>query len=137
MLTSNEMVAHCVQRRRARGERGAATVTTIFQGDGWRLADVLCNADPSDAPFEERHEYVSIALVMAGAFSYRSGAGAAELCSGSILLGNARMCFSCTHRHGACDRCISFQFSPGHYQELLASFGVAKAGTAFPRVALP
>jgi AraC family transcriptional regulator len=137
MLTSNEMVTRCVQRRRTRGERGSTSVATIFQGDGWRLADVLCSADPSDAPFEERHEYVSIALVMAGAFSYRSGAGCGELCSGSILLGNACTCFSCTHRHAAGDRCIAFQFSAGHYQELLASFGVAKADATFPRVALP
>jgi AraC family transcriptional regulator len=137
VLTSNEIVARFVDRRRARGERGSATVATIFQGDGWRLADILCSADASDAPFEEQHDYVSIALVMAGAFSYRSSAGSGDLCSGSVLLGSPRTRFSCTHKHGAGDRCIAFQFSPERYEELLAALGVLKADSVFPRVALP
>jgi len=137
VLTSNEIVARLVDRRRARGERGSATVATIFAGEGWRLADILCNADASDAAFEEQHDYVSIALVMAGAFSYRSSAGSGDLCSGSVLLGSARTRFSCTHQHGAGDRCIAFQFSPQCYEELLASLGASQAGTTFPRVALP
>jgi AraC family transcriptional regulator len=137
VLTSNEIVARLVDRRRARGERGSATVATIFEGEGWRLADILCSADASDAAFEEQHDYVSIALVMAGAFSYRSSAGSGDLCSGSVLLGGARTRFSCTHQHGAGDRCIAFQFSPECYEELLASLGASRAGTIFPRVALP
>jgi AraC family transcriptional regulator len=137
VLTSNEIVARLVDRRRVRGERGSATVATIFAGEGWRLADILCNADASDAAFEEQHDYVSIALVMAGAFSYRSSAGSGDLCSGSVLLGSARTRFSCTHQHGAGDRCIAFQFSPQCYEELLASLGASQAGTTFPRVALP
>src|SRR5690349_8776921 len=116
VLSSNEIVARLVNKRRARGERGSATVTTIFQGPGWRLADILCSADASDAAFEEQHDYVSVALVMAGAFSYRSSAGSANLCSGSVLLGSPRTRFSCTHKHGAGDRCIAFQFSPERYE---------------------
>jgi len=80
---------------------------------------------------------VSIALVMAGAFFYRSSAGSSDLCSGSVLLGSPRTHFSCTHKHGAGDRCIAFQFSQECYDELLASFGAARAGAIFPRVALP
>lgn len=137
MLSSNEIVARLVNKRRARGERGSATVTTIFQGPGWRLADILCSADASDAAFEEQHDYVSVALVMAGAFSYRSSAGSANLCSGSVLLGSARTRFSCTHKHGAGDRCIAFQFSPERYEELLSSLGAAQTRSSFPRVALP
>ena len=137
MLSSNEIVARLVDKRRARGERGSATVTSIFCGDGWRLADILCSADASDAAFEEEHDYVSIALVIAGAFSYRSSAGSGDLCSGSILLGSAGARFSCTHEHGAGDRCIAFQFSRERYEELLSVLGAAQAGTFFPRVALP
>ncbi|HEX2492562.1 MAG TPA: AraC family transcriptional regulator [Steroidobacter sp.] len=137
VLTSNEIVARAVERRRARAERGSATVATIFQGDGWRLADILCSADASDVAFEEQHDYVSIALVMAGAFSYRSSAGASDLCSGSVLLGSPRTHFSCTHKHGAGDRCIAFQFSAARYEELLAALGATKVGANFPRVALP
>ena len=65
MLSSHQIIARLVDRRRARGERGSASVATIFQGEGWRLADILCSADASDAAFEEQHDYVSIALVMA------------------------------------------------------------------------
>ena len=137
VLTSNEIVARLVDRRRAYGERGSATVAPIFEGEGWRLVDILCSSDASDAAFEEQHDYVSIALVMAGAFSYRSSAGSGDLCSGSVLLGGARTRFSCTHKHGAGDRCIAFQFSPERYEELLSSLGASQAGTSFPRVALP
>jgi AraC family transcriptional regulator len=137
VLTSNEIVARLLDRRRMRGERGTATIATIFQGDGWRLADILCSADASDAAFEEQHDYVSIALVMAGAFSYRSSAGSGDLCSGSVLLGSPRTQFSCTHEHGAGDRCIAFQFSPQRYEELLSALGAANSTATFPRVALP
>ena len=137
MLTSSEIVARSVETRRARGERAAATVAPIFQGDGWRIADIVCNADASDPTFEEQHDYVSIALVMAGAFAYRSSAGSGDLCSGSALLGSPHARFSCTHKHGAGDRCIAFQFSAECYDELLSLLGPAKAGMTFPRVALP
>lgn len=137
MLSSNQIIADLVDRRRARGERGAATVTTIFQGEGWRLADILCSADGSDPAYEEQHDYVSIALVMAGAFSYRSSAGSSDLCSGSVLLGSPRTRFSCRHEHGAGDRCIAFQFSPERYDELLSLLGATQAGMTFPRVSLP
>ena len=137
MLSSQQIIARLVDRRRARGERGSASIATIFHGEGWRLADILCSADASDAAFEEQHDYVSIALVMAGAFSYRSSAGSSDLCSGSVLLGSPRTRFSCTHKHGAGDRCIAFQFSPECYDQLLALFGAAQAGASFPRVALP
>jgi AraC-like DNA-binding protein len=137
VLSSSEIVARSVETRRARGERGAATVVPIFQGQGWRIADIVCNADASDPSFEEQHDYVSIALVMAGAFAYRSSAGSGDLCSGSALLGSPHSRFSCTHRHGAGDRCIAFQFSAECYDELLSLLGPAQAGMTFPRVALP
>jgi len=137
VLSSHQIIARLVAGRRARGERGSASIAPIFQGEGWRIADILCSADASDAAFEEQHDYVSIALVVAGAFSYRSSAGSSDLCSGSMLLGSPRTSFSCTHEHGAGDRCIAFQFSPECYDELLALFGAAKAGAIFPRVALP
>jgi AraC-like DNA-binding protein len=137
VLSSSEIVARSVEARRSRGEAGAASVATIFQGEGWRLADIICSADASDPAFEEQHDYVSIALVMAGAFTYRSSTGSGDLCSGSFLLGSPRARFSCSHEHGAGDRCIAFQFSPERYEELLAVLGAARAGRTFPRVTLP
>lgn len=137
MLSSSQIVARSVEERRARGERGTATVATIFQGEGWRLADIVCSADASDPSFEEEHDYVSIALVLAGAFTYRSSAGCGDLCSGSFLLGSPHARFSCSHKHGAGDRCIAFQFSAERYEELLGAPEASRAGMTFPRVALP
>jgi AraC family transcriptional regulator len=137
VLTSSEIVARAVEARRARGERGAASVATIFQGEGWRIADIVCSADASDPSFEEQHDYVSIALVMAGAFTYRSGGGSGDLCSGSLLLGSPHRHFSCSHMHGAGDRCVALQFSEARYEELLSVVGEPGASMKFPRVALP
>lgn len=137
MISSSEIVARAVEARRARGVRGAATVAPIFEGEGWRIADIVCSADASDPPFEEQHDYVSIALVMAGAFAYRSSAGSGDLCSGSALLGSPHTRFTCSHQHGAGDRCIALQFSAERYEELLSLLGTASAGMAFPRVVLP
>lgn len=137
MLSSSQIVARSVETRRARGERGTATVAPIFEGEGWRIADIVCSADASDPSFEEEHDYVSIALVMAGAFAYRSSAGSGDLCSGSALLGSPHARFTCLHKHGAGDRCIALQFSAERYEELLSLLGSAKAGMTFPRVALP
>jgi AraC-like DNA-binding protein len=137
VITSSAIVAQSVAMRRARGERGAATVAPVYQGHGWRVADIVCNADASDPSFEEQHDYVSIALVLAGAFAYRSSAGSGDLCSGSALLGSPHTRFSCTHKHGAGDRCVAFQFSAERYDELLSLLGAARAGMGFPRVALP
>lgn len=101
------------------------------------MADIICSADASDPSFDELHEYVSIALVMAGAFTYRSSAGSGDLCSGSLLLGSPHTRFSCTHEHGAGDRCIAFQFSAERYEELMSLPGAPNASMKFPRVALP
>jgi AraC family transcriptional regulator len=137
LLSSAEIVAQSVNRRRALGQPGGASLTTIFQGQGWRVADILCCADIDDPPFEERHDYVSIALVAAGGFTYRSRAGTATLCSGSILLGSAEACFTCGHEHGAGDRCIAFQFSQDRFEEILGLFASPATRMAFPRPALP
>lgn len=137
MLSSGKIVARSVEARRARGERGAAAVATIYQGEGWRLADIVCSADASDAPFEEQHDYVSVALVMAGAFTYRSSAGSGDLCSGSLLLGSPHARFSCTHEHGAGDRCLAFQFTAERYQDVLAALDGSLPRMTFPRVVLP
>src|SRR5258706_16452900 len=55
-----------IQARRISGEPGEATSRTLAQGDGWRVADVICTSGPDDRPFEERHVGVSVAVVVAG-----------------------------------------------------------------------
>jgi AraC family transcriptional regulator len=99
---------------------------SIAAGEGWRISEFLCSAGPEDAPFEERHQEVSISAVVAGSFQYASPAGRALLYPGAFLLGNAGSCFTCGHRHGRGDRCIAFQFAPSFFEEISASV----AGTA-------
>jgi AraC family transcriptional regulator len=111
-------------------------LATLAHGEGWRVIDYTCHAGPNDAPFEERHEEVSIAAVVAGSFQYRATAGEALLYPGAFLLGNAGDCFQCSHEHGTGDRSIAFLFAPALFQEIAA----ATAGTSrfrFPAAMLP
>jgi hypothetical protein len=57
----------------------------------WRFASRRCTAGPADRPFEECHEYHSIAIVREGRFTYHGEHGKRLLETGSILLGNAAM----------------------------------------------
>ncbi len=76
------------------------------------MAEVICRASPADRPYEEQHEWTSIAVVLGGTFTYRSSRGRALLVPGSLLLGESGTCFECGHEHGTGDRCVAFQFAP-------------------------
>ena len=54
----------------------AITTTLLASGTGWNVRDVVCDHGPGDPVFEERHADVSIALVTAGSFQYRTRQGA-------------------------------------------------------------
>jgi AraC-like DNA-binding protein len=84
--------------------------------------------------FEERHEGVAIALVVAGTFHYRSAIGHELLTPGSLMLGNQGQCFECGHEHGSGDRCVSFHFTPEYFDRLASEVGVR---SAFPVARLP
>ena len=122
--------------RRVRGGPGTAANTRIATGDGWSVADVVCTAGPSDRSFEERHEGVSIGVVVAGTFQYRSPRGRATLTPGSLLLGNHRECYECGHEHAAGDRCIAFRFTPALFERIVADAGVPREARRFrsPRI---
>jgi AraC family transcriptional regulator len=108
---------------------------TLASGPGWHVSDVVCTAGPSDRPFEERHAAACIAVVTHGTFQYRSGAGAAVLSPGAVLLGNSGQCFQCGHEHGTGDRCLSFQLDPGHLDAIAAAVpGVRRSAFCIPRL---
>lgn len=90
----------------------------LARGTGWSVRDVVCTSGPQDRPFEEQHAAVSISIVAAGTFEYRSTAGRALMTPGSLLLGNAGHSFECSHEHGTGDRCVSFQFEPDFFEEV-------------------
>jgi AraC-like DNA-binding protein len=90
----------------------------VASGLGWRVDDVVCTAGPGDRPFEEWHSGISIAIVLAGTFQYRTTTGRALLSPGSVLLGNPADSFECSHEHGTGDHCLSFHFSPALFESL-------------------
>jgi AraC family transcriptional regulator len=94
---------------------------TLATGDGWSVHEVVCNAGPSDRPFEERHEGFSVSAVIEGSFTYRSDAGRGLLYPGALLLGNSGWCFECSHAHGVGDRCISLNVRDDLFGEIAAA----------------
>ncbi len=117
-------------RHRA-GARARTTPRTLAAGDGWHAADVLCTHGPDDVPFEERHSRVLVALVVAGAFEYRTPSGRGLMTPGSVMLGNADECFECGHRHREGDRCIAFRFTPAYFERIAADVGATGRGARF------
>src|SRR5688572_28059798 len=86
-------VHRAVRRRAIDGAPGRATATRLATGAEWSVDDVICTSGPADRPFEEQHSGISIAVVAAGTFDYRSPAGRAFMAPGSLLLGNDGACF--------------------------------------------
>lgn len=104
-----------------RGPAGPPVARVLARGEDWCISEQICRAGPQDRPFEERHERVTIAAVVAGSFRYRSEAGDGLLYPGALLLGNAGTCFECGHDHSAGDRCIAFHFDPEVFAEIAAA----------------
>jgi len=100
------------------------------------MSEFVCHAGPHDRPFEERHDYVAIAAVIDGSFTYRTDSGRALLYPGSFLLGNSGACFECGHDHGTGDRCISVHFSPEYFAEISAT-AAGSSRYQFPTATLP
>lgn len=108
----------------------------VGAGKGWGVHEVVCELGPRDRAFEEQHENVTIAVVLAGSFLYRSESGRSLMYPGSLLLGNAGACFECGHEHATGDRCLAFHFSVPLFEEIAASV----AGSyrfRFPTIMLP
>lgn len=120
---------------------GQTRARMVAQGDGWTVQEVLCTCGPQDRPFEERHDRVSVAIVLAGSFQYRGAdgrRGAGELMTpGSMLLGNAGRSFECGHEHGKGDRCLSFHYEPEAFKRIAADAGASRSERVFSRLRLP
>lgn len=124
-----------LEDRERDGARGGVTGRTLAAGPGWWVDDMLCTHGPGDRPFEERHAGACIAMVVAGAFAYRSDPGHALLTPGSLLLGNDGRCFECGHVHGAGDRCLSFHFESDYFARVARDAGFRSP--VFPHVRVP
>lgn len=91
---------------------GKIATKILADGNGWSAGDFICTFGPEDRPFEERHSWISIAVVVEGSFQYRSAYGSELMTAGSLLLGALGHCYECAHEHGAGDRCLSFHYTP-------------------------
>ncbi|HTN98299.1 MAG TPA: AraC family transcriptional regulator [Nordella sp.] len=114
----------------------APPARTLAKGDGWRVSEVVCELGPRDRAFEEQHRDVTIAIVLAGSFFYRSDTGRSLMYPGALLLGNAGTCFECGHDHGTGDRCLSFHFARPLFEEI-AAVATGSPGFRFPTNMLP
>lgn len=124
--------------RRARdGTADRPVAHALARGADWSVADVVCTSGPGDRRFEERHDGVSVAIVVAGTFQYRSAPGMHSLTPGSLLLGNAGEGYECGHDHAAGDRCIAFRYTPDHVDRLLDAMGTPTSGRLFRRPHVP
>jgi len=119
-------VEEALAQRAARGGPGRTESRLLASGDGWTVEDVVCSCGPDDRPFEEQHDHVVVAIVLAGSFQYR-GSGAASgrevMTPGSLLLGNSGQAFECGHEHAAGDRCLSFRYTPQYFESITADAG--------------
>jgi AraC family transcriptional regulator len=86
----------------------------------WSLTEYVCSAGPHDRAFEERHDQMSIALVTAGTFRYRTDTGEGILYPGAFLLGNASSCYECGHEHSHGDRCLALRIDRELFGEIAA-----------------
>jgi AraC family transcriptional regulator len=129
-------VDRALAHRARHGTPDGAVAHALARGAGWSVADVVCTSGPGDRRFEERHDGVSVAIVVAGTFQYRSAQGTHALTPGSLLLGNAGECYECGHDHAAGDRCIGFRYTPDYVDGLLDAMGTPTGGRLFrcPRV---
>lgn len=126
-----------IAQRAVGGTAQTIAGTTVARGDGWAVSDVLCTAGPRDRAFEESHEGISVGVVVAGTFQYRSPRGRAMLVPGSLLLGNPGECYECGHEHAAGDRCVAFRFSPTLFERIAADTGARSAAAPFRAASVP
>ena len=126
-----------LEARRRDGEPGVTMPNVLARGEGWSVADVVCTAGPDDRPFEEAHAFATIAVVVAGSFTYASSTGRALMTPGAMMLGNRGHCYTCGHEHGEGDRCVSFWYGPEVFERVLADAGAHGGKDAFTAARLP
>ena len=129
------LVLEALRHKAEHGLAGAVDSRDLARGDGWIAQDVVCSSGPRDPAFEERHDWVSVAVVLSGTFTYRNDFGRNLLTPGSLLLGDAGGCFTCGHQHGEGDRCLAFHFEPAFFEQLAANAGAREP--RFGRTSLP
>lgn len=132
---SADLLRVAVAGKVLRGESGRTYAQRVAEVPGLRVSDVVCTGGPGDAPFEERHAAVCVAVVLSGTFAYHGVLGRTLLTPGALLLGEHGRPFTCSHEHGEGDRCVAFHFTPDAFEGLAADVGIRRAGFGTHRLA--
>ena len=130
-------VERALLNRERDGSPGRTDARLLASGAGWTVHDVVCSSRPADRPFEEQHETIDIAIVVAGTFQYRAASSCELMTPGALLLGNAGQTFECRHEHGAGDRCVSFRYTPEYFDSLIDTGAGWLGGRRFAHVRVP
>jgi len=109
---------HAITRRHVEGTPGDTSSRVLAGGEGWSVSGVICTSGRRDRAFEDQHTAVSVSVVVAGTFQYRSRYGRELLSPGSLLLGNEGYAYECAHEHGTGDRCVAFFYTPEYLERL-------------------
>jgi AraC-like DNA-binding protein len=134
MVPLSDTLTAALAHKRAHGAAGGITGRSVLAGRGLRVSDILCTSGPHDAPFEEAHSTTSIAIVLAGTFTYRSDHGRTLMTPGSLLVGGSGRCFTCGHEHAEGDRCLAFMFDDALFERITADVGARNTRVSGHRV---
>lgn len=121
-IHSDPLAAALARKSRA-GATGGFLERQLAEGDGWHVHDFICTCGPDDRDAEEQGSTSGVALLVSGSFVVRNHHGTSLLSEGSMFLVEAGRCFVCSHRHGAGDRCLSFQFAPEIFERIAHDAG--------------
>lgn len=113
------------------------SMRALASGHGWAVSDVVCHAGPRDGAQEEQHTHICIAIVVEGSFQYQSSAGRELMTPGSLLLGSPGQEFKCGHEHGTGDRCVSFAYEAGYFENIASESEVKLPRNYFASLRVP
>ena len=104
---------------------------------GYRVYDMRCWLGPRDPVRENEFPAFRVAAIVAGSFGVRTSLGRVTASAGSLLLGNARDCYCCTHDTDRGDRCINFDFEAGFLETVRESLGASRVRERFVHAIVP
>jgi AraC family transcriptional regulator len=88
------------------------------------VAEICCDAGPSDPAVVEEHRVWSVSYVQRGSFGCRCGGVDREMVPGSVLIGRPGEGFECSHHyHGHGDTCLAVLLTPAVVDELTQGRG--------------
>jgi AraC family transcriptional regulator len=107
-------------------------------GRGFAARDCVCHAGVRDPTYQGSYSRACIAVVVSGAFHYRSSGGEALLGPGSMLLGSSGAGFEYRHFDDSGDRSILFDYDEEALEDARRSLGVlGRTTSSFERAFVP